>query len=126
MEVRGAPKFTRIAGSQANPEDNIVEILFDAVDGQKYLIAMAPDVIPALIVAVTGHAGELGAIHGEPPIQPLPVRGLSISMGSNGAVALVLRSESDLQTVLSFPPDQIPQLRSALAELDEILSRKMQ
>lgn len=126
MQVRGAPKFIKIAGSHANPEGGSVDLLFDAVDGQRYMIELAPGIIPALLTAIAGHASELRATHGEPPIQPLPVKELSISIAENGAAALVLHSESELKTALSFSPDQAQQVRAILQELDELLSRKVQ
>lgn len=126
MQVRGAPKFTAISGSHANKEDNSVDLLFDAVDGQRYKVELDPHLIPAMLIAIAGHANELASIHGDPPIQPLPVKKLSSAMAQDGGISLMLHSESGLKSVLTFSPDQLSDLRAILGEIDELLSRRVQ
>jgi hypothetical protein len=124
--VRGAPKFTHVAGSHANRDGNTVDILFDAVDDNQYKIELDPYLVPALVMAIAGHANELAENTNSRPVQALPVKGLTVSMAQDGAVGLMLHSESGLKTVFSFRPDQAPELRAILGELDEYLSRHVQ
>lgn len=124
--IRGAPKFTQVVGSHANRSGKTVDILFDAVDGHQYKVELDPYLVPALVMAIAGHANELAESTDSRPVQAMPVKGLTVSMAQDGTVGLMLHSESGLKTVFSFQPGQAPELRAILGELDQYLSRNVQ
>ena len=124
LEIRQAPKFTAIRGTDVMHDDNSFRVLFLAVDGQHYAIEIDAGIAPALIHAIVGHANELSSIHGGETVQALPVKSLTVAMAPDGTVALKILSESNLATVMSISTDHLPLIRAALSELDDLLDRK--
>ncbi len=123
MQVRKAARFVAIKGSLANHETNSVDLLFDGADGQSYAIEFDPAVIPATILAATGHLNELAAIRGDLQSQAMDARGMSVAMSADGSVGLQLTLASELKLNLMFPKEQAPALLAVLEDLRGFLTR---
>lgn len=127
MQVRKASRFVAINGSHANQEKNSVDLLFLGEDGQHYAIEMDPAVIPATLVAATGHLSELSSSQSQDlQSQALQAKGMDIVMGGDGSIALQLKLQSDLKLNIQVTPDQAPALAAILEDLNDFLTRKVQ
>jgi hypothetical protein len=126
MQVRKAPRFITVMGSNANKQAKSVELLFAAVDGQRYMVELDPALIAATTTAMANHMNELAAIDPDLPSQALEIQAVDLAMTSVGDVALQLHLVGALKLVLRFPPEQVGQLASILDELKKVAGRKLQ
>lgn len=129
IDVRKAARFVAVKGSVANLERKSVDILFDGEDGHAYAIEIDPAIVAALIVAIQGEANELRSNLPEladHPTQELEVTGMAPSMSADGQLAWRISLRGDIHIDLVFSPDQFRDLDQQMAEIRELLDRRVQ
>lgn len=126
MQVKRAPRFIAVKGSNTNKERKSIELLFAGLDGEHYAIELDPSVIAPAITAMSSHLNGLSATDPDLPNQALNVQQMELAMSPKGQVGLQLQLDGALQLVLRFPPEQIPALEAILDALKGIADRKLQ
>lgn len=129
IDVRKAARFVAVNGSVANLDRKSVDILFAGEDGRAYAIEIDPAIVAALIVAIQGEANELRSNLPEladHPTQELEVTRMTPSMSADGHLAWRISLRGDIHIDLAFSPDQFRDLDQQMAEIRELLNRRVQ
>lgn len=129
INVRKASRFVAVNGSHANVEQKSVDVLFKGEDGNDYAIEIDPSIVSALVMAITGEASELRASLPElkdGPTQELRATQMTVSMSPEGNLAWRISLPGDLHFDLAFSPEQFGELDRQMAEVRQLIDRRIQ